>query len=196
MDDRQSGESVREFRFEGVGLVVVVGAVLLTLAGAFWGGRWYERRQGPPQAAGGPLDAGPLTHVVEPQEAVDLDASADYFDGETGGQREPEAQRQVRETPPPPPVEQAPAAQPDAVASGGNYYVQVFAGRDRVSAERLVGRLKKGGFAVRLFTENPGADPLFKVRVGGFDTKDGAREAARQLKGQGHDGAFVTEVDG
>lgn len=195
MSERQSGDSVREFRFEGVGLVVVLGAVLLTLAGAFWGGRWYERRQGPPGAAGGPLDSGPLTHVVEPQEAVDTDASVDYFDGASGGERQAESGRQARELPPAPvKIEEAP--QPVAEPSAGRFYVQVFAGRDRGSAEKIVGKLREGGFTVRMFTENPGADPLFKVRVGGFATQDDARAAATRLKGAGHDGAFVTEVDG
>ena len=196
MSDRRGGEPVREFRFEGMGLVVVLGGVLLVLAGAFWTGRWYERRQGPPNPAGGPLQSGPLAHVVEPQEAVDTDGSADYFDAAEGGQRQLETQRQVRTPPAAPPETTPEPADAAAEAPGGDYYVQVFAGRDRSSAERLVGQLRKGGFSVRLFTENPGSDPLFKVRVGGYATRDEARDAAGRLKKEGHAGAFVTEGSG
>lgn len=201
MSERRDAETVREFRFEGMGLVVVMGGVLLALAGAFWTGRWYERRQAPPSPAGGPLESGPLTHVVDPQDPLNTDVSADYFDAADGGERELESGRQVRTAPPPaaepPPSGATPAAEETgAGATSGNFYVQVFAGRDRSSAERLVGKLKNDGFSVRLFTENPGADPLFKVRVGGYGTKDEAREAASTLQKKGHAGAFVTELSG
>ena len=201
MGERREAEPVREFRFEGVGLVVVMAGVLLALAGAFWTGRWYERRQAPPSPAGGPLESGPLTHVVDPQDPLDTDVSADYFDAADGGERELESDRQVRTPAPPPeepPLARAGGATEETAAAriGGSFYVQVFAGRDRSSAERLVGQLESDGFSVRLFTENPGADPLFKVRVGGYGTKDEAREAATTLQKKGHAGAFVTELGG
>ena len=79
--------------------------------------------------------------------------------------------------------------------SGGKWYVQVFAGRDRNSAEGLVRELEAAGYSVRLFSEREGRGALYKVRVGGYPTRDAAAGAADKLKGEGHAGAFPTEVE-
>ena len=88
----------------------------------------------------------------------------------------------------------APAPQPAAERSdqpsdpggAGDYWVQVFAGRDRSSAESLVGKLKSDGYLVKVFSEREGQGLLFKVRVGGYPSKDRAQRTAAVLKESGY----------
>ena len=87
---------------------------------------------------------------------------------------------------------QALAAEVDA---GGNFYVQVFAGRDLQAAEGLIAKLKSQGHRARLFREAEGQGALYKVRVGGYPTRDEARQASQQLVGEGYSGAWVTAVE-
>jgi hypothetical protein len=47
---------------------------------------------------------------------------------------------------------------------------------------------------VRLFSEREGRGALYKVRVGGYPSRDGARSAADRLEREGYSGAWVTEV--
>lgn len=72
--------------------------------------------------------------------------------------------------------------------------MQVFAGRDRQAAERLVGTLRAAGWPVRLQSVPEGSGSLVKVRVGGYPTRAAAEEAAGRLRGQGQTGAWVTDV--
>jgi cell division septation protein DedD len=116
-------------------------------------------------------------------EAADPDAGAGGFD--TGGVAEP--QRQVSQ----------PAAAPQAAppaTSEGPWNVQVFAGRDRQAAERIVDTLRAQGWPVRLQSLPEGAGSLLKVRVGGYATRAAADEAAGKLRGQGQTGAWVTDT--
>jgi cell division protein FtsN len=72
--------------------------------------------------------------------------------------------------------------------------VQVFAGRDRTTAESLVKSLAGRGYSVKLEAQREGTDALYKVRVGGYLTPDAARDAAARLKKEGEAGAWVTQV--
>jgi cell division septation protein DedD len=69
--------------------------------------------------------------------------------------------------------------------------VQVFAGRDRRSAEELVARVQGAGFPVHLDAEPDGSGQLYKVRVGGYPTKERASEVAQSLSRDGFS-AWVT----
>jgi cell division septation protein DedD len=198
-NDRKAGDAVREFRLEGVALLLVGGLLLVLLGGAFYVGRWYERQVNPPAGDGLALgaDEDPLGNVAQIEPAADVDQAADFFDEAEGGQKELEPAREVAR----PSAESVPAEPPPATAapapakSGGPFYVQVFAGRDRGAAEGLVGELQKKGFSVRLFSEREGRGALYKVRVGGYASREEAGEAAKQLQGQGYAGAWVTEVE-
>ena len=195
MDHERSGiDDVREFRFEGVGLVVIGGVLIAALLGAFYLGRWYERQTAPIQhLAAGQED--PLEHVVASSEPADVDASATVFDTLDRGGNAAEPQRQTT-----PAGGAAPRGTPreravtPAAASAGDYWVQVFAGRDRRSAEGQYDALKSAGYAVRLFAEKEGEGSLFKVRVGGFPGRDEAGAAAQELQQRGFAGAWVTKL--
>lgn len=206
--EKQGGNGVREFRLEGLGLLLVAGVLIVLLGSAFYVGRWYERQVGP-VAVGGPAGAAvadPLANVEPP---ADVDGSADYFDDLQGAEKEAEPQREIpRETPqpaPPPAAEEEAAspppagAQPDTepveASSSGSFYVQVFAGRDRESAEALVRELTGKGHPVRLFSEREGRGALYKVRVGGYATREEAGGMADRLRQDGYSGAWVTSVE-
>lgn len=200
-NDRKAGDSVKEFRLEGVSLLLVAGLLLVLLGGAFYVGRWYERQVNPAAGAalGLGLDGDPLGNVAQIEPAADVDEDADFFDEAEGGQKQLEPERQVG-SPPAEGSADRPAAQPAPPAaaqpaSGGSFFVQVFAGRDRGAAEGLVGELQKKGYAVRLFSEREGRGALYKVRVGGYASRDDARGAATKLQGEGYSGAWVTEVE-
>lgn len=194
--ERQGSNGVREFRLEGLGLLIVAGLLIIVLGIAFYLGRWYERQVNPAVGAGpaGALATDPLANVEAP---ADVDRSADFFDDVSGGQKEAEPQREVQrpeaETAPAPPAEEQPA--PAEAAPQGTFFVQVFAGRDRQSAEDLVRELTNKSYPVRLFSEREGRGSLFKVRVGGYATREEAGRIAQQLRDAGYGGAWVTTAD-
>ena len=186
--ERRQADSVREFRLEGGGLVLVSVVLVVALSGAFLVGRWYERSTQPPQISGAG-GADPLAHVVEAEEPADLDQSSSYFDSMEGDGKQAEPQRQV--------VDDRATASAEALApeTSGPFYVQVFAGRDRRAAEGLIGQLQAARYPVRLVSERSGQESLFKVRVGGYGTDEEARAAAKTLSQQGYGGAWVTRVE-
>jgi cell division protein FtsN len=189
-------ERVREFQLEGLGLVVVGGLLLIGLVGAFYLGRWYERRSNP-SAETAVTESGeagdPLAHV-ETGEAVEAGEDLTFFDTLGGEGKEAEPQREARPATQPaasPPKPEAPAAKP---AEGGEHFVQVFAGRVRTSAESLVRELEGKGYPVRIQSVSEGGqERLFKVQVGGYPTAESAREVAQRLKDAGYPTAFVTK---
>ena len=201
--DRQDDAGVREFRLEGLSLLLVGGVLLVLLSGAFYAGRWYERQVHPggrPAAAAG--DEDPLASVARVSPEAEIDDEADFFDTTGGDETQLEPQREVPqrtadEPAPPGPADSAPEPKeaPASEAAARGFYVQVFAGRDHDAAEKLVDELTGKGLGVRLFTEREGRGALFKVRVGGYPTRDEARTAAESLKRDGYAGAWVTTVE-
>jgi cell division septation protein DedD len=197
---------VREFRLEGTSLFVIGGLFLVALACAFYVGRWVERRS---------TGSGAATMLAErsgaestgPETPVDVSEQAGYFDtieGETEAEPERQAielpsttpevvegsaglQARAQERAAPPPEQSAPAA--------GPFYVQLFAGRDKASAERLVRGLGDRGYRVRLDTEPAGDALLYRVRVGGYAAKPDAEVLAERLRKDGYPDAWVTRVD-
>lgn len=188
--DQNESEQVRELRLEGPSLLVVGGLLVAVMAGSFFVGRWYERRTSPasPELLGATNSLG---HVVtaEQQEAVNVDDSADFFDTVGDGSAEPSREGARAGSQP----EGAPGGGPTMIR--GEYYVQVFAGRDESAAASLVSKLEAEGQPVGVHMDRQGGDSLYKVRVGGYATQDAAREAARALQEQGYAGAWVTKAD-
>ncbi len=195
MAERQDSE-VRELRLEGAGLFLIVAFLGAGLVGAFFLGRWYERSSAPP-AALTQLNSDPLENVVPPDRVEDVDSSANAFDT-VDGSTVAEPQRQAV---PPAPRDAEPAPRkPEPVAaatkpSGGPFWVQIAAFRDRGSADRVAGELTSGGYDASVFSEDGPSGQLFKVRVGGFATRDEAATIAGELKTKGHSGAFPTEIE-
>ncbi len=192
------GGEVREFRLEGAALAILAVLALALLFGAFQLGRWYERRRAPsapaaasdagPARGGGP-DAAPT--------AVDAREGATFFDSAAGKPLEPRREAQAKERTAPAAAEEPPAESSSALpeAAGGPFYVQLTAVRDRRSAERVVSELRERGYPVVLATERDGQDTLFKVRVGGYPTREDAAPALERLQRDGYASAWITRVD-
>ena len=189
-EQEETGE-VREFRLEGATLVVVVVVLVVALAGAFYVGRLVERKSRPAGTFTAGMAEDPLANVAQSQEPADVDQSTDFFDAGEGGQAEPE--REVRRGLGRTEGDESSAA-PAPAATPGSHFVQVWAGRDRQAAGVMVEKLQKEGYSVRLFSDRVESDTLYKVRVGGFESEDQARNMATELEQKGYRGAWVTTV--
>jgi cell division septation protein DedD len=171
----------RELRLEGGTLWLGVALLLGALVGTFFLGRWSA---GGEKASPSRPAAASAPDAVRPP--ADVDATAGGFD--VSGV--PEPPRQVAEPTTPSPA----SAPPPAAVPTGPWKVQVFAGRDRQAAERLVGTLKAGGWPVQLHSVPEGSGSLLKVRVGGYPDRAAAEAAATKLRAQGQTGAWVTDT--
>jgi cell division septation protein DedD len=183
--DRDGGrrDEPRELRLEGAVLGIAGGVLLALLFGAFQLGRAVERRSAPPRSASSPAD--PLGNVEK--EAVDATEKLTFFDTLSGSGKEAEPDREARAKAASPP----PAA---ADVTPGPWFVQVFVGRDRQAAEEVVRTLRGQRYPVRIDAVAEGTGSLFKVRVGGFPTKEAADQGAERLHGDGHSGTWVVRV--
>ena len=196
----------REIRLEGAGLLLASLVLLAGLIGAFQAGRWFEGRSSGNSFAASPFDgrpsgdgAGFQPHGDVIQEPVDLESETDVFDRADPSTAEPQREATTRDdrgrsrsrdsgrT-----TERAEEVTP---AQDGRYWVQVFAGRDEDGAAQVVDRLRSSGFPVKLFRDREGRGTLYKVRVGGYDERGAARDAAGRLQSAGFSGAWVTEDD-
>jgi cell division septation protein DedD len=183
VDDVRKDTQVRELRIEGRGLLLAGLVLGAALVGAFFFGRWVERfgraeasPGGNQGAAGGP--------AREPEAAPE---EVTFFDTLSGGGKEAEPRREASSRPP------APAVPAPPVASSGVFSVQVFAGRDRTTAEEVAKTLMAKGYPVRMTSEAEGKSALYKVRVGRYATKGEAQAAAERLRREGQSGAWVTK---
>jgi cell division septation protein DedD len=188
--ERRGADTTRELRLEGVGLLLGVAVLLALLGGAFYLGRWVERRvPGRPPAERGIESA----LAAEPQPDADAAAGLTRFDGVGGEATEFEPAREAAARRPA--TESGSAAAAARPPTPGSFFVQVSALRDEAAAGALVRELEGRGFAVRLVAEREGQGSLFKVRVGGFESEPQARDAAERLKRAGYAGAFLTTAD-
>lgn len=192
------GGEVREFRLEGLALAILAIVALLLLFGAFQLGRWYERGRAPTTpATASDASAGDAGGGDKAPAAVDAREGSTFFDRAEGQPLEPgrEARAADRSAPPAPREPSSPEAAALPEAGGGPFYVQLTAVRDRRSAERVVSELRERGYPVVLATERDGQDNLFKVRVGGYPTREEATPVLERLKRDGYASAWITRVD-
>jgi cell division septation protein DedD len=186
-DDDAGPEAARELRLEG-GLLAVAGGVLLALLfGAFQLGRVVERWSAPARSASSSAD--PMGNVE--REVPDATEKLTFFDTLSGGGKEAEPSRQTQTAKP------ATTSAPPPPVAPGTWFVQVFVGRDRQAAEDVVRSLREKQYPVRIDAVAEGASgSLFKVRVGGFPTKEAADQGAERLHADGHAGTWVVRVTG
>jgi cell division septation protein DedD len=181
-DARTVDDEPRELRLEGLGLAVVGGVILALLIGAFQFGRVVERWNAPRSATS---SSDPASNLE--QDAVDATEKLTFFDTLSGPGKEAEPGRQAQAKP------QAPAV-PAQAAAPGAWFVQVFVGRDRQAAEDVVRSLRAQNYPVRIDSVSEGSGSLFKVRVGGFPSKEAADGGAQKLRADGHPGTWVVRV--
>jgi cell division septation protein DedD len=184
LEDVARGEP-REIRLEGGKLLAAAVVLIALLAGAFLLGRAVERQGAPtPSTAGG---GDPLPRVdTEPTEATEKPT---FFDTVTGPGKEAEPKREAATAAPP-------TATPPPAVSPGSWYVQVFVGRDRAAAEEVVRTLRGLGYPVRTDAVSEGSGSLYKVRVGGYPTKDLADAGAEKLHRDGQASTWVVKLGG
>jgi cell division protein FtsN len=188
----------REVRLEGAGLIVIGGVAIAILVGVFFIGRWYERQfHSVPTTMAESIDPLGQVAVGGSQQPADVDQDATDFDKIEGQEQELEPAREVTHSTPDDLVAKPEATPvPTTAVVGGDYYVQVFAGRDESSAASLVTRLSTEGYPVKLHSVSEGQGVLlYKVRVGGYPTENDARSKAKQLQADGYHGAWVTHVE-
>ncbi len=179
-DDR--GER-REIRLEGALLAVAFGVLLALLFGAFELGRAVER-WGAPSHGSSSADA---SGNVE-QEAVEASEKVTFFDTLSGPGKEAEPGREAQSKP-------AATPAPATPVSAGSWFVQVFVGRDRQAAEEVVRSLRAKQYPVRIDAVAEGASgSLYKVRVGGYPTRESADATAGKLHVDGISGTWVVRV--
>ncbi len=165
-------------------LAIAGGVLVALLVGAFQLGRVVERSGSPSRPGASPAD--PLGNVE--QEAVAATEKLTFFDTLSGPGKEAEPSRETQSKAAAP----APAA---AAVTPGVWFVQVFVGRDRQAAEEVVRSLRAQQYPVRIDAVAEGSSgSLFKVRVGGFPTKEAADSGAERLHGDGHSGTWVVRV--
>ncbi len=190
---------MREVRLEGFGLLFVGLLLVGTLAGSFVLGRRYERNQQPPLFRADSSD--PFAGEGDgPRQAGAQEVGAgDFFDTVDGGEKQVEPDREIKRPTPArqPATDTAAASKPQPGGDlprvdGGDFWVQVFAGRDRDAASDYVRKLEEAGHTVKLHTVREGSGALYKVRVGGWVEESTARRAAETLRGDGYPGAWVT----
>jgi len=108
-------------------------------------------------------------------------------------------------TPAPRPTEkraEAPAAvptrpsPPPVAAEGGSFQVQVNAMADKGRAEELVRDLKGLGYTGYISSARVADKTLYRVRVSGFSTAEGAKQALTKLREQGYPNAFLVAEGG
>jgi len=184
LPEAEPRDEPREVRLEGGRLALALGVLAALLFGAFHLGRVVERWNAPAGAASAASDP---SGNVEP-EAVEASEKPTFFDTVSGSGQEPEPAREAQAKTPT-------AAPPNAPVSPGPWFVQVFVGRDRQAAEEVVRSLRAKRFPVRIDAVAEGSSgSLFKVRVGGFTTKEAADAGAERLHGEGHSGTWVVRV--
>ena len=180
-DDAREGS--REIRLEGALLIVAAAFLLALLFGAFAFGRVVERWSAPARTS----SSEPAGNV-EPETAEAEKPT--FFDTTTGSGKEAEPSREAQ-------TKAVAVLPPPAPVTAGSWFVQVFVGRDRQAAEDVVRALRAKRYPVRIDAVSEGASgSLFKVRVGGFPTKDQADAGAEKLRNDGHSGAWVVRVQG
>ena len=90
-------------------------------------------------------------------------------------------------------VESRPASPPAAPARSGDWAVQVGAFRDRVQAETVRKRMAASGFDAYLAAVEAGpGDVRYKVRLGGFPSREDAGRVAERVRSEQSLAAFVT----
>ncbi len=89
----------------------------------------------------------------------------------------------IPEKPRPEPKTEPAAARPQSpAAKGGRYYVQVAALEDRQAAQSAALTFKSQGYQVIVLDPQPSdKKPLFRVRVGGFSSKEEADAAKAKM---------------
>lgn len=183
--DPERADPPKEIRLEGARLALAGVVALTLLYGAFALGRSVERRERPPAGGAPASDA----EGEAGRESSERSEPVTFFDTTDAGQVV-EPQREARSAPP----QTAPPRSPPAGDPAG-WFVQVFVGRDRDAAEQVVTMLRAKGYPVRAdAVPEGGSGRLYKVRVGGYASRESAEAASVKLHADGQASTWVVRV--
>ena len=88
-------------------------------------------------------------------------------------------------------AQQQPAQDASQTSPDAKFVVQVYSFGTGEKANELVAQLRKQRF-FSAYAQGPTADdPLYRVRIGPFNDRDQAQQAANQLAGQGFKGVMI-----
>jgi cell division septation protein DedD len=209
---QSEGGRTIELQIDGRQLLIVVVGIVLLCAVFFHFGRRVGRSEG---GADGPA-GGAETRL---QSSEDAAADLTFFDRVTeergSGAPPPVASGAAPTLPPragamrdaaPPPA--PPAASPPkpsvaaprtvtppppAAATGGGIEIQVAVVSERARADSLASRLRSKGYAAQVSPSSSGGRTVWRVRVGGYPSREAARSAAARLE---HDENLKTWIPG
>lgn len=187
IDETPAPEGGREIRLEGPTLWLALACLGAALILAFLAGRWTSPVPAPEGDLGG---VGEGTAAGAPPTEVPVEETLSFFDRAEGGGQVAEPRREASARPPAG-AAPVPASPP---SPAGEWFVQVFAGRDRQAAELVARQLRGRDHPVRLDAEREGSGSLYKVRVGGYVSREEADRAAEVLRKEGSSGAWVTRL--
>lgn len=121
----------------------------------------------------------PQTNTIPPP------PSGDTGSGNTTGKTAAETGQEPVEKTKPPETKPAPAKAADTgtpTAKAGAYYIQVGALNDRTQASSLAARFRKQGYPVVVLDPLPSdKKTVYRVRIGGFGTRDQAAQTLTKL---------------
>jgi len=183
----EEDEQVREIRLEGAGLWIAGAVAVAVLLATVQIGRWDEARVGGGSTTALPGVEGTQEGGGTSSRTVSAEEGLTHFDTMEGKVAEPAREARKEPASPAPAAGSAPVAQ-------GPWFVQVFAGRERRSAERLVQQLSDKGYPVRIDSSRDGSEALFRVQVGGFPTREEADPVAARLRDDGF-ATLVKRID-
>lgn len=206
MSRRSASEEDRylEFQLDGKQVVIVMVGILLLCSISFY----FGRRVGRAEAAGKPAPLLSSMSEAVPGTLQEEDAGDDltFFDTvgsrpqqgtpppvasgpESGSAPRSEPPREERPATPAPGTTtagQEPAKTPTPAAapstSGSGIQVQVGSFSERTQADSLASGLRAKGYRPTVSTTSSNGKTVYRVRVGGYATRDAAEQAARRLE--------------
>ncbi len=200
-----NGEEYAEFIVRAFHIWIAAAMLVVLCISFFFLGRWYEKSisQYSPQRSSG--NTGSLIGHTrrDASAAEDLGESLTFFDtlpkespsdmrfpsGSGTLSKKVEKEQTPRETTP---RESAPES--TKISHRNGYTIQVFASKERNSAQRVYERLTKNGYECSIKEEKSAAGSTYKVRIGNFATKEEALKMESTLKKAGY-GTWVMKAE-
>ncbi|MCB1057928.1 MAG: SPOR domain-containing protein [Acidobacteria bacterium] len=156
--------------------------------------REVQTRPAPETAAEPATPPPPPPAKAEPAKPSTL--AEDVLGDDDGAEDEDVPPARKPATPPPPPpartVPEEPAAQTNPAlprttvrrppSEGEELYIQVFSSRDEAQANKVLERLKGGGFAAFLSPVEVDNQTMYRVRVGPFADRASAEQVAQKVR--------------
>lgn len=174
-----SNKEFRELQLSSSQLVIIFLAIIILGIVIFLLGVSTGKKHAQMAAVNQPPEGAMTEQVLEEKPAPVKPTETSVLTEETA------PQKVSQEASPPPQPKLSPTIQ------AGLYYVQVGAFNDRPSAVRFAEQFRGRGYPVHIFDPLPSdKKPVFRVRIGGFETREQAKEANSKLTPPGKKSDF------